>query len=213
MHQEFIKYVKTYKPGQFLIKEGEQDGSFFCLVQGTVSIWKGPPEQKDKMIKVGVISDKGTYFGEMSPLLGESRTASIIATDQVKVLKFPGEMLPQMIVKQPKLGLKLCTALADRLRGTTTQQVQTSEHRNQLRDDATSQDLHAREQFQKLFVMLTAVQQNIQQPLLKSVVEYMSTDKLLQGGRKLRIDDRFLETIPELLKEPICKAYPQRVVK
>lgn len=208
MNEDLVKYLKTYQPSEVLIKEGNDQNDFFCLIEGKVGIWKGDPSDRDKQVKIGELSEKGTYFGEMSCLIKEPRTASIIAEEgPVKVLKMPGEVLPQMMLKQPSLGLKLCTALADRLRGTTTRQQEVAIQRNEIRDDATAQFLHAREVFQKLFVMLTAVQAQLQHPNIKAILEFMSRDKLMQGGRKLQVDDNLLEDIPRELQEPVRQAF------
>lgn len=211
MHEEFIKYLKGYKANQFIIREGEEDEDFFCLLKGKVGIWKGPPGDPDQLIKIGEISEKGSYFGEMSTLLNEIRTASIVAVDDVKVLKFPGEMLPNMIMKQPKLGLKLCIALANRLKGSTNKQQDIAQQRNEIRLDATNQTLYAKDHYQKLFVLLTAIQAQLQHPQLKSVVEFMSHDKLLQG-KALRIDNDFFKDVPECLIDPVKQFYSDKVV-
>lgn len=207
MYDDFIKYLKAYKPKEVLIKEGDDDTDFFCLLQGKVGIWKGAIEKPDEMVKIGEIEEKGTYFGEMSVLLGEKRTASIIAKEPVKVLKFPGEMLSQLVLTQPKLGLKLLTALANRLRGTTDKQQDIAIQRNEIREDATFQFLMARETFQKIFMMLSALQLQQQNNALKAIVSYMSRDKMLQGGKKIRVDQEFLSQIPQELVDPIKKAY------
>jgi CRP/FNR family transcriptional regulator len=197
--QDFIKYLKVYKPQEVLIAEGGDEQDFFCLLQGAIGIWKGDIEDRESLVKIGELAEKGTYFGEMSYLLQEPRTASIMAEGNVKVLKFPGEMLPDMVMKQPKLGLKICTALADRLKGTTMKQQDIAKQRNVLRTDATNQLLHAKEAYQKMFVILSAIQTQFQNPFLKSAMEYMAQDKLLQGGRKMRMDDKFYRDLPPRL--------------
>jgi len=207
MHDEYLKYLKVYKPGETIIAEGGQDQDFFCLLSGTISIWKGDPNSEEQGVKIDEIHDSGTYFGEMGALLQEERTATAIANDQVKALKFPGDMLSQMILKQPKLGLKLCTALAGRLHGTTSRQQNIVVQRNEIRSDATQQFLHGKESFQKLFVMLTALQQQLQHPMLKSVIEFMATDTLLQGGRKICFDENFFVDMPEQIGDLVKKAY------
>lgn len=207
MHDEYIKYLKIYNPEDSLIEEGGEDQDFFCLLSGSVGIWKGDVKDKAKRVKVGDITEPGTYFGEMSCLLGEPRTASILAVDKVKTLKFPGNMLPQMILKQPKLGLKVCTDLAERLKGTTNKQQNIMVERNELRNDSTEQFLRGKASFQKVFIMLTALQSQLQHPLLKTIIEQMSRDPLLQGGRKLHFDQTFFADIPEPLVEAIKKAY------
>lgn len=207
MHDEYIKYLKIYNPEDALVDEGNEDQDFFCLLSGSIGIWKGDKKNKAKRVKVGEINEPGTYFGEMSCLLGEPRTASIVAVDKVKALKFPGSMLPQMILKQPKLGLKVCTDLAERLKGTTNKQQNVMMERNEIRNDATEQFLHGKASFQKLFIMLTALQTQIQHPLLKTIIEFMSRDTLLQGGRKIHFDAGFFADVPEPLVEAIKKAY------
>lgn len=209
MHEEYLKYIKSYKPKEPLIREGEADSDFFCLLQGKVGIWKGDISRPDVAVKVTEIDEKGTYFGEMSALLSEQRTASIVAMDAVKVLKFPGEMLPQLIAKQPKLGLKLCSALADRLKGTTNSSQSIANERNELRDDATQHFMQTREAFQKVWVLITALQMQLQNPNLKSIIEYMSHDKLLQGGKKLHLSSEFLDEIPSELAVLVKKAYAE----
>lgn len=204
-HNDFIKYLKVYKSHDALIVEGAEEKDFFCLLQGKVGVWKGDLSDRESLVKVGEISGKGSYFGEMSYLLQEPRTASIIAEEGVKVLKFPGDMLPQMVVKQPKLGLKICTALADRLKGTTMKQQDIAQQRNVLRSDATNQLLHAKEVFQKTFFILNAIQQQFQNPFLKAMIEYMSHEKLLQGGRKIRVDEKFLHDLPTRLIDLLKK--------
>jgi len=203
MYEEYLKYLKTYEPNDTLIKEGEEDNEFFCLLQGKVGIWKGDPEKPESYVKVGEMAEKGTYFGEMGYLLQEARTASITAIDKVKVLRFPGEMLPQLIMKQSKLGLKICTTLADRLKGTTVRNLDIASERNTLRDDNTNQLLHAKEAYQKIFIVLTAIQTQLQHPMLKAAIEYMGHDKLLQGGKKIHVDEGFLHDLPPLLSDPV----------
>lgn len=213
MYEEFVKYLKSYKPRELIIKEGSQDTEFYCLLQGSVGIWKGgDPDSGEGMIKVGEISEKGSYFGEMSSLIQEERSASIISNDQVKVLRFPGSMLSSMMLKQPKLALKLCQALADRLQGTTTQHQSAAQERNEMRADATTQLLDTKLAFQKLFVMLSALQAQLQNPNLKGVVEWMTQNKLIQGGRKIRIDEEFLADIPEVIIDQVKRVYSDMLV-
>lgn len=207
VHSEFVKYLVSFEEGETIIQEGDKENDFYCLLQGKVGVWKGDLENQTSRLKIGELSEKGTYFGEMSCLLSEPRTATITALSPVKVLRFPGEMLSQMILKQPKLGLKLCTAMADRLRGTTGDQHDIAAQRNELREDATEQFLYAREAYQRLFIMLTSVQAQLQNPLLKTLVEEMSHDRLMQGGKRLKINEKFLKEMPSEIGQLVEKSY------
>lgn len=210
MYEEFVKFLRTFKPNSFVVKEGEEDTDFFCLLQGKVGIWKGDPEDKNSLVRVGEFTEPGTYFGEMSGLLEEPRTASIIAMDEpVRVLQFPGEMLFSMMLKQPKLGIKICSTLAARLRGVTDRQSNMVAERNALREDNTSQFLYTREVYQKVFLMLSALQMRLVNPDLKSILEFMGKDKLIQGGKRVKIDEEFLEDIPESLRDSVKQVHEQ----
>ena len=212
MHEEFVKYLKHYSPEEVIIQEGEDTLHFFCLLQGKVGIWKGDKEERKKFIKIGEISEKGIYFGEMGCLLQEKRSATIVAVDEVKVLKFPSEMLSQMMLKQPKLGIKLCSEIAQRLKGATGKQTNVTVERNEIRDIATEKNLSAKSNFQKIFVMLTALQTQLQNPMLKTLIEYMSRDStLLKGGRKIRFDEGYFEDMPDQIAELAKKAYADKI--
>lgn len=211
MYEEFMKFLKSYQAGEVIAEEGNaQNDDFFCLLQGKVGIWKEPcEEEKDKeKVLVGQIEEKGSYFGEMSALIQEPRTASIQAMSPVKVLQFPGSMLPQMMQKQPKLGVKLAKALAERLKGTTLKQQDITLKRNEIQQDSTQQLLNAKELFEKLFILISAVQLQHQMPILKGVIQWMSQDKLFYSGRsRYRRDEEFIASLSPDLAEVVQKFY------
>ena len=208
--EEFSKYLKAYPAKGFLIKEGDNSNDFFCLLEGKIGIWKGPPEEPTKLVRVGEISEKGSYFGEMSFMLNEARTASIIADEKVKVLQFPGEMLEQLIQKQPKLAVKMCKTLADRLKGTTSKTEEVAHHRDELRGDVSSAILEAKESYKRVFMLLTAIQSQFQHPLIKEVIDSMSSNKLIQGGRKQKVNKDFLKDLSKQLSDLVSKVYTQK---
>ena len=88
MTHPFAKYITSYKPKEFIIKEDDVDKDFYCLLQGSIGVWKGDVSDVSKLVKVGSIDAKGAYFGEMSYFLEEPRTASIIAETPSKVFSF-----------------------------------------------------------------------------------------------------------------------------
>jgi len=207
MHEEYMKYLKLYKSGEFLVTEDDCDDDFYCLLSGKVGIWKGDPKKPNELIEIREISDKGSYFGEMSVLLKEDRSASVIAKTDAKVFKLPGKILSQVILEQPNFALRLCTSLADLLRKATIARQDLTQQRNEIRDDATAQLLHAKENFQKIFIMLSAIEYQLRNPLTKSLVEHMSQDKLLKGGRRIHLDKECLEEMPDQIADLVVKVY------
>jgi CRP-like cAMP-binding protein len=192
-----MKYLKKFPKGEAIITEGESKKEFFCLINGTVSIWKGSCEGENcKEVKLGDISDKGAYFGEMSYFLNEPRTATVKCETDVKVLCFPGEMLTKLMKQQPDLAVKMCQDLASRLKVSSSMSHQEALGKRTMRTDAADQGLYAKESFQKVFVMLSAIQMQFQNPLLKHVIEYMGKNKLIHGGKKIQFSDEEMHDFP-----------------
>ncbi|MFH2092112.1 MAG: type IV-A pilus assembly ATPase PilB [Pseudomonadota bacterium] len=103
--------VELYEDKDVIIREGNTDIDFFKLVQGALYVVKG-----GKMI--AEIVQPGDYFGEMSAITGEPRSASIISKGRSKVKRFPGDKLSEVIEKYPDVARHLFGVLAARLDST-----------------------------------------------------------------------------------------------
>lgn len=94
--------------GEFIIREGNTDLDFYKLVRGALSVVK---EGK----KIAEIVQPGEFFGEMSAISGEPRSASIVASGKAVVKRFPGEKLHEVIEKYPDVAKHLFQILVGRL--------------------------------------------------------------------------------------------------
>lgn len=103
--------VEKYDDKDVIIREGNTDIDFFKLVQGGLYVVKG-----GKMI--AEIVQPGDYFGEMSAITGEPRSASIISKGRSQVKRFPGDKLLEVIEKYPDVARHLFGVLAARLDST-----------------------------------------------------------------------------------------------
>ncbi len=103
--------VETYEDKDVIIREGNKDMDFFKLVQGGLYVVKGGK-------KIAEIVQPGDYFGEMSAITGEPRSASIVSKGRSKVKRFPGDKLLEVIEKYPDVARHLFGVLAARLDGT-----------------------------------------------------------------------------------------------
>jgi type IV pilus assembly protein PilB len=103
--------VERYEDKDVIIREGNTDIDFFKLVQGGLYVVKG-----GKMI--AEIVQPGDYFGEMSAITGEPRSASIISKGRSQVKRFPGDKLSEVIEKYPDVAKHLFGVLAARLDNT-----------------------------------------------------------------------------------------------
>ncbi len=100
--------VEVYMDGDDIIHQGNKDIDFFKLLQGTVMVVKDGKRIAD-------IKEPGEYFGEMSAISGEPRTASIVARGKAKVKRFPGDKMMEIIEKHPNVAKHLFRTLVMRL--------------------------------------------------------------------------------------------------
>ncbi len=103
--------IERYEDKDIIIREGNTDIDFFVLVQGGVYVVKGGK-------KIAEIVQPGEYFGEMSAITGEPRSASIISKGRSMVKRFPGDKLTEVIEKYPDVAKHLFSVLAARLDST-----------------------------------------------------------------------------------------------
>ncbi len=101
---------KVYQDGEIIIEEGSEGIDFYRLIEteGGLLITKGGKE-------IGRISEPGEYFGEMSSLLSQRRTATVRSIGRSVVQVFPGENLEAALEAYPSLAKKIIDTLAYRL--------------------------------------------------------------------------------------------------
>lgn len=104
--------MKAFKVGQTLFLEGDDSQDLYILVEGKAGVLKGT-----KII--AEISEKGSIFGEMSFLLGESRTATVKALTDLKVIKIPREEISAFLSEFPDVVKEFARYLAKRLNETS----------------------------------------------------------------------------------------------
>ncbi len=103
--------VEKYEDKDVIIREGNTDIDFFKLVQGGLYVVKGGK-------KIAEIVQPGDYFGEMSAITGEPRSASVISKGRSSVKRFPGDKLTEVIEKYPDVAKHLFEIIATRLDNT-----------------------------------------------------------------------------------------------
>lgn len=98
----------VFEDGDLIIREGNSDKNFYQLLQGTLVI-----SRTGRV--VGEITQPGDYFGEMSALLNQPRSATIRAKGKSVVKVFPGDKLKETIENYPEISLRMITSLIERL--------------------------------------------------------------------------------------------------
>jgi len=95
-----------------LFYEDDSSRESYLLLGGDVEILKAGR-------RVAVISNPGSFIGEMSTLLQKMRTATVRALNQVILLEIPEETFLEFLQYAPQLAFNLASNLAARLDRTT----------------------------------------------------------------------------------------------
>jgi type IV pilus assembly protein PilB len=100
--------LEQYDDGDVIIREGNTDNDFFELIQGALIVVKSGK-------KIAEITQVGVYFGEMSAISGDARSASIFSKGRSTVRRFRGDKLFEVIEKYPDVTKHLFKTLVNRL--------------------------------------------------------------------------------------------------
>jgi PAS domain S-box-containing protein len=102
------KYIASFDVGQTVFLEGDDSQDLYILLEGKAGIVKGTK-------RIAEISDKGSVFGEMSFLLGQTRTATVKAVTDLRVIKIPKEEISNFLNEFPEVVQEFARYLAKRL--------------------------------------------------------------------------------------------------
>ena len=86
------------KPGEFVIKQGEEGDTFYIISDGKAEVTKNDPKAGPKGKVVGEIT-QGQYFGERALLNKEPRAANVVAagTGQLKLLSISKDSFEEVL--------------------------------------------------------------------------------------------------------------------
>jgi CRP-like cAMP-binding protein len=97
--------VLDYSPNDVIVQTGERGDSFCLVLDGRARVRGRSGELK-----------AGDFFGEMALLDGGPRSATIIATTAVRVMKLPRRVFLKAMEQDPQIGLAIMQTLAERVR-------------------------------------------------------------------------------------------------
>ncbi len=107
----FDKFGVEFSPGEIIFCEFEPGNEFYFIQSGKVEIVK-IINNREKTLD---ILETGDVFGEMAILEEEPRSASAIALDHVKVLRFHRANFDTLLHGNPQLAYKLLVIFSKRI--------------------------------------------------------------------------------------------------
>ena len=118
--------VETFDKGDYIFRQGEKQNFMAFIVEGKIDIVK---ESADSLEIIVVTLLPSTYFGEMSFVDDEPRSASAVVREKALLLFLSTANFERICSEHPKLGLKILKSIAklisQRLRMTTGKLVYT----------------------------------------------------------------------------------------
>ncbi|MBC8345959.1 MAG: Crp/Fnr family transcriptional regulator [Candidatus Marinimicrobia bacterium] len=104
---------RDYEKGQMILLEESAGETFFIITAGAVKVTRLSDDGREVILAVLGESD---FFGEMSLLDGEGRSANIVANEDAKVLTLSRRDFLDCLETYPKIAIALLEELAVRLR-------------------------------------------------------------------------------------------------
>ncbi|MCK5329907.1 MAG: cyclic nucleotide-binding domain-containing protein [Candidatus Marinimicrobia bacterium] len=116
---EKLIHQRTYKPQDYVFKSKAPGEGMYIILSGKVEIFA---DDAQGVRNVFAVLGEGDFFGEMSLLDSEPRSASAIAIDHTVLLGFFRPDLMSLLDRNPDLGnrilLNLAKVVVERLRKT-----------------------------------------------------------------------------------------------
>ena len=164
--------VKSFEPGELILKEGEIGKGFCILEDGELQVVRG-----DKILNE--ITSRGSMFGELSELLMYKRDASIRAKTKASV-KFFNISLPEFVEQNPKFAVKIIRNLGRRLIRMNEIAMQGDARNNILKSVNDSSESSGKDQVTRILVVeeKQAIFEQLRESLSKTgwVLEWVSSE-------------------------------------
>lgn len=107
---------RVYAPGEAIVRKGQEGNSMCVIIRGSVKV-QIPEKTYQKTINKLKEND---FFGEMSLLTGEPRTATVIAEEETEVLKIDKKGLKPIFESNPELVQSIWELIEERRQLLTT---------------------------------------------------------------------------------------------
>ena len=104
---------QTYKRDNMILIEEEVGSSMFIILTGRVKISRLSDDGREVILS---ILSEGDFFGEMSILDGQTRSATVVALDDSDLLVIRRDDFLQMLQQYPQIAINLLKELVTRLR-------------------------------------------------------------------------------------------------
>ncbi len=98
---------RLYGKGEAIVRQGDAGESMFVISRGRVRVVEASGREL-------AVFSAGGYFGEMSMLTGQPRSASVVAADESEVIELTAASLREVALVNPDVVTRISAVVADR---------------------------------------------------------------------------------------------------
>jgi CRP/FNR family transcriptional regulator, cyclic AMP receptor protein len=98
----------SFREGEWIIRQGDPHSAVYVIVDGEVAVVIDDEDRR--------VLSRGSFFGEVSVLLEEPATASIVTRTPLSCLVVPGADFQTFLVSHPQVSYRILKAEARRLK-------------------------------------------------------------------------------------------------
>ena len=98
----------SFGEGEWIIRQGDPHSAVYVIVEGEVAVVIDDADRR--------VLSRGSFFGEVSVLLEEPATASIVTRTPLRCLVVPGADFQAFLVSHPQVTYRILKAEARRLK-------------------------------------------------------------------------------------------------
>ena len=114
---------KKFENGNLIFLEESEGKNLFFVVEGSVKVTRLSKDGREVIL---AMLNAGDFFGEMSLLDGEARSANVIALEKTEVLSLNRDDFLVVLNDYPKIAIQLLKEMTSRLRKSDRQIVSLS---------------------------------------------------------------------------------------
>ena len=96
--------LREFEPGEIIFSENEPGSSLMVLVSGRLRVYVRNRNEGNEQIR---ILEEGAFFGEISLLSGNPRTATITCSEKAEILELSAETLTEIAAMHPEIPVIL----------------------------------------------------------------------------------------------------------
>ncbi|MCK5033719.1 MAG: cyclic nucleotide-binding domain-containing protein [Calditrichia bacterium] len=112
----------NFTENTLVFESGEIGDCLYVVVEGEVEVYIESGEKSDKIVLSTL--GKGDYFGEMSLITGEPRSASVVTLEECVFLRLSKIDFDQLIINNPSITISLSHMLSQRLKTSNIKRAQ-----------------------------------------------------------------------------------------